>query len=86
MYEGTWEKYHAGTAFGVTGSDPNKYLQLAAAAAENVMSTGKFKLYSTGKTNLDYINLFNNNDYSSVSEIMLWQNTTLNWAWGTPHF
>lgn len=72
LYEGTWEKYHAGTAFGVTGSDPNKYLQLAAAAAENVMSTGKFKLYSTGKTNLDYINLFNNNDYSSVSEIMLW--------------
>ena len=72
LYEGTWEKYHAGTPFGVTGSDPAKYLQLAATTADAVMSTGKFKLYSTGKVNLDYINLFNGNDYSTVSEIMLW--------------
>ena len=72
LYEGTWEKYHAGTPFGITGSDPAKYLQLAATMADAVMSTGKFKLYSTGKINLDYINLFNGNDYSAVSEIMLW--------------
>ena len=27
LFEGSWQKYHAGTPFGTAGADPNKYFQ-----------------------------------------------------------
>src|SRR5690606_19655446 len=33
LYEGTWERYHAGSEFGVEGANPEKYLEKAAEAA-----------------------------------------------------
>ncbi|WP_372775430.1 RagB/SusD family nutrient uptake outer membrane protein [Mangrovibacterium sp.] len=67
LYEGTWEKYHAGTDFGVTGADGSEFLQIAAEAAEDVMNSGVFSLYS------DYKTLFNQMSYSGNSEVMLWR-------------
>jgi hypothetical protein len=29
LFEGSWQKYHAGTPFGTAGADPNKYFQAA---------------------------------------------------------
>ena len=34
LFEGTWQKYHAGTLFGVSNGNPDKYLNKAAAAAK----------------------------------------------------
>ena len=38
LFEGTWEKYHAGDAFGVSGQNGANYLQMAADAANAVIS------------------------------------------------
>lgn len=67
LYEGTWEKYHNGTDFGVAGFDGTSYLQIAADAAEDVMDSGVFSLHS------DYGSLFNQIGLSGNSEVMLWR-------------
>ncbi len=67
LYEGTWERYHAGTVFGVDGSDGSAFLQIAADAAEDVMNSGVFSLHS------DYSTLFNTVGLSGNSEVMLWR-------------
>ncbi|WP_340110687.1 RagB/SusD family nutrient uptake outer membrane protein [Maribellus mangrovi] len=72
LFEGTWEKYHEGTEFGVQGSDGTKYLQLAVAATEELMQ-GPYGIYSTGDTENDYWKLFNRIDHSSTAEVMMWQ-------------
>lgn len=72
LYEGTWEKYHAGTPFGVAGSTGTKYLQKAADAAQAVIGSGKFGLDNVGVPN-GYWNLFNQLDYSGSKEVMLWR-------------
>ena len=41
LYEGSWQKYHAGTEFGTAGADPNKYFRAAVDAAEELMTAGK---------------------------------------------
>jgi hypothetical protein len=73
LYEGTWEKYHAGDPFGVSGSDGTKYLQLAADAANDLINSGKYHVFSTGDHEWDYWHLFNQVDYSGNPEIMLWK-------------
>ncbi|WP_341842204.1 RagB/SusD family nutrient uptake outer membrane protein [Chitinophaga caseinilytica] len=72
LYEGSWEKYHAGTPFGVTGSNGAKYFQKAADAAQAVMNSGLFTLDNVGATD-GYWRLFNQSDYGSSKEIMFWR-------------
>lgn len=67
LYEGTWEKYHSGTAFGVASSDGSSFLQIAADAAEAVIDGGVFSLHS------DYGSLFNQIGYNGNTEVMLWR-------------
>jgi len=73
LYEGTWEKYHAGTAFAAETNNSQKYLQLAAEASNTLISEGNYTLYSTGNVNEDYRNLFIQQDYAGLSEVMLWK-------------
>ncbi len=73
LYEGTWEKYHAGDPFGVDNADPDKYLRKAVEAAEAVMNSGRFSIYSTGHPEKDYNQLFILRDYSNNPEIMFWK-------------
>jgi starch-binding outer membrane protein, SusD/RagB family len=72
LYEGTWEKYHAGTKFGVASPNPAKYLNKAVEAASAVMASGLYDIYSTGKPATDYVDLFALRDYSTNKEVMFW--------------
>ena len=72
LYEGSWEKYHAGTAFGVADASPNRYFEKAVAAAEQIMASGLFDIYATGHPGSDYNDLFGLRDYSTNPEVMFW--------------
>ncbi|GHT63997.1 hypothetical protein AGMMS50239_20910 [Bacteroidia bacterium] len=71
LYEGTWEKYHAGTPFAGEG-DVRKYLTAARDASLAVISSGLFSLDNVGLKD-GYHLLFNRHDYSNSKEIMLWR-------------
>ena len=74
LYEGTWEKYHAGDPFGVANAQPEKYFNKAVEAASKVMESGVYTLYSTGKPNSDYYDLFSRQrSYSGNTEVMFWK-------------
>lgn len=72
LYEGTWEKYHTGTVFGVKNPNPQKYLQMAVDAAEAVINSGRYSIYSTGNPNWDYFH-FAEVNYSDNTEVMFWK-------------
>lgn len=72
LYEGTWEKYHAGTPFGVTGEDGTRYLQLAAKVAEELIDGGTLGLDNVAEDQ-GYWRLFNQTDYSNSQEILFWR-------------
>ena len=74
LFEGTWQKYHAGTVFGTAGASPNKYLQSAVDAVIELMIPGKYSvgISNTGNPASDYTKLFNSNDLSSNKEVALW--------------
>lgn len=67
LYEGTWEKYHSGTEFGVAGSDGTAFLQEAADAAKELIDGG------TRTLNPTYGDLFNQTNLSTNNEIILWR-------------
>lgn len=67
LFEGTWEKYHNGTDFGVVGSDGSAYLEIAADASEALIDSRVFSLHD------DYGSLFNQIGLSGNSEAMLWR-------------
>ncbi|MDO5981399.1 RagB/SusD family nutrient uptake outer membrane protein [Flavivirga spongiicola] len=74
LYEGTWEKYHNGTSFGVSGSDGASFIQIAADASKSLIDNpGGFSINNTGNPGVDYETLFNQADYSSNPEVMLWR-------------
>lgn len=72
LYEGSWEKYHNGTVFGVTNPDPDKYFLKAIEAAEQIMNSGLYDIYTTGNPDNDYFQLFGLRDYSQNPEVMFW--------------
>ena len=72
LYEGSWEKYHNGTDFGVASPDPDKYFQKAVDAAQQVIESGLYDIYSTGNPQQDYGDLFALRDYSANKEVMFW--------------
>lgn len=55
LYEGTYRKYHS---LNLEGHDYNYYLEQSAAAAQNLMNDGAYKLYSTNHPEKDYLTLF----------------------------
>lgn len=74
LYEGTWEKYHAGDPFGVVNPQPEKYFNKAVEATTKIMESGVYKIYSTGSPNTDYYGLFSRQrSYSGNSEVMFWK-------------
>lgn len=74
LYEGTWEKYHAGDPFGVASPQPEKYFNKAVEAATKVIESGVYTLYSTGSPNTDYYDLFSKQrSYATNTEVMFWK-------------
>ena len=83
LYEGTWEKYHGikNTPFKVVNSDGTKFIQKAAEGSNALItlaeSNGNTKLADcTGEAG--YTNLFNQRDYSSNKEVLLWRKYSVN--------
>jgi hypothetical protein len=72
LYEGTWEKYHEGDPFGVSGQDGSSLLKIAAEAAGMVIQSGKYALDNKGQPN-GYWALFNQTNYSQSNEVMFWR-------------
>lgn len=67
LFEGTWRKYHG-------GSNAEKWLQEAAAAAKELIDKGPYKLYSTGNPSRDYNAIHRiTNDLAGVAEVMYWR-------------
>uniref|UniRef100_F4CEK1 RagB/SusD domain-containing protein n=1 Tax=Sphingobacterium sp. (strain 21) TaxID=743722 RepID=F4CEK1_SPHS2 len=74
LYEGSWEKYHAGTPFGVGNAEPDKYFEKSADAAKKVIEGGRFAIQpANSKPGEAYWALFNQEDYSAFKDIMLWR-------------
>ncbi|MDR3118521.1 MAG: RagB/SusD family nutrient uptake outer membrane protein [Mediterranea sp.] len=67
LYEGTFRKYH--TELNLQATAP-QYLQMAAEAAARIMNEGGFSIYTTGKSESDYAELFSNVDLSGNPEII----------------
>ncbi len=59
LYEGTYRKYHS---LNLDGNPYTYYLEQAAEAAEEVIDGGKYKLYTTGNPEKDYLELFASED------------------------
>ena len=73
LYEGTWQKYHAGTPFAAEVSDPQKYFNKAAAAAKEIMDSKLYDIYSTGNPDEDYYNLHSTlRTYDGNPEVVFW--------------
>lgn len=72
LYEGTWEKYHQGTPFGVPGENGSRFIEMAASTAKALMETGNFSLYK-GPAGTEYWSLFNQLDYTGNPEVLLWK-------------
>lgn len=72
LYEGTWEKYHKGDLFGVSGNDGSSYIQMASQVAKELMQTGSYSIYK-GPTGDEYRSLFNQIDYTGNPEVMFWK-------------
>jgi len=73
LYEGTWEKHHAGTPFGIAGENGNNFLTIAADASKELMDSGVFSLHNTGTPSEDYWKVFNQTSFANNSEVMLWK-------------
>lgn len=76
LYEGTWEKYHAGTPFAPANNESQKFLTKAAEVAGQLIAMSE----STGYPSLDnvgeeygYRDLFNQENYSSSKEVLFWR-------------
>lgn len=67
LFEGTFRKYHV--KFGLQGS-ANALLQEAVKASQDIMQSTQFTLYTTGKPESDYLNLFAA-DNANTSEFIL---------------
>lgn len=77
LYEGTWEKYHAGDVFKAANADPQKYLQMAVQASEAVMQSGAYSIFTTGNPQWDYF-FFGQTDYANNPEVLFWKKYDLN--------
>ena len=75
LFEGTFRKYHAGQSTLKTlpgdAKDYTFYLQEAADAAKQIMDSGKYSLYSTGKPAADYRDMFVQENCESNKEYIL---------------
>ncbi len=72
LFEGTWQKYHAGTPFATSNADPAKYFRIAVEAAEELM-TGDYSVGLYGNNSEDYGLLFGFDDMSATKEVLLWK-------------
>lgn len=66
LFEGTWRKYHGGT-------DPDRWIQIAADAALELMESGVYEIYNTGNPTTDYRSWQNQIDMTGNPEVIYWR-------------
>lgn len=66
LFEGTWRKYHGGT-------NPDRWLQIAADAALELMESGVYSIYNTGNPTTDYRSWQNQVDMTGNPEVVHWR-------------
>ncbi len=67
LYEGTYKKYRQ------LGTDFNELIRTAATTYDEIIKSGKFKVYSTGKPQSDYFDLFVQYELKGNSEAIMAQ-------------
>lgn len=74
LFEGSWQKYHAGTVFATPDTDPNKYFRKCIEAA-NELITGDYYtgIYGTGSPDIDYFKMFGLVNMGDINEILLYK-------------
>lgn len=76
LFEGTWQKYHAGTPFAPYSGHSERFLEKAAEAAGALITlsetNGRPALFGVGVPN-GYRDLFIQADYSNISEVIFWR-------------
>jgi hypothetical protein len=72
LYEGTWEKYHANTAFGVNGVNGEKFIKKAADVTDALIALNTCALDNVGAEN-GYQNIFNKESYVGSKEVLFWR-------------
>ena len=74
LFEGTFRKYHAADVYAESFENAEHdyayYLTLAADAAGDLIASNKYRLYSTGKPQEDYVNLFAASDANTDEYIL----------------
>lgn len=68
LYEGTYRKYHS--ELNLT-STANTFLATSVKVAGDMMASGKFSIYNTGKPDQDYAALFGSQDLTGNKEVIL---------------
>lgn len=69
LFEGTWQKYHAGTVFATPNAQPEKYFKKCIDAADELIQGGAYTkgLYK------NYYELFGLDDMASIDEVLFWK-------------
>lgn len=73
LYEGSWEKYHAGTEFGVKDSDYSRFFRFAKDAAAEIMNSNRYQIAKGSGDDFAYWNLFRQLDLTGNNEVLLWR-------------
>ena len=68
LYEGTYRKYHP--ELNLAGS-ANTFLETVVKIGGDMMASGNFSVYNTGKPDQDYATLFNSQDLTANKEVIL---------------
>lgn len=83
LYEGSWEKYHAGTEFAASEGNPTEFFQKAMNLGDELFALGTLSL-NTKDNDAEYKNpgdafahLFNKVDLSGTSEAVFWKKYSL---------
>ncbi len=69
LFEGSWEYYHQGTSFGVSGKNGQEFLEHAVEAAQALIDQLGANVY-TGSAGREYFDLFSQVDYSNIPEVL----------------
>lgn len=72
LYEGTWEKYHANTPFGVAGSDGAAFIAKAKEVSDALIALNSCDIDNVGEPS-GYFDLFNRHTYAGSREVLFWR-------------
>lgn len=68
LYEGAYRKYHPELGLQSTAA---RFLDTAVSVAKQIIESGRFSIYNTGKPEQDYATLFNSQDLLQNREVIL---------------